>query len=206
MLSNRELKENYEAGLALAKRYFMGTADVQAAAKCIAEAMEKLSVPYAICGALAVTAHGHVRLTQDVDILLTREGLARFEERWIGRGWIDRIPGSKGMRDSQCNVDVDVHLTGDFPGDGKPKPVAFPDPRDVAVPFGGTATLSLQTLIELKIASGLTAPDRPRDFDDVIQLIRANRIRAQFVESLNPYTRAKFSELWGYAQIERRDE
>ncbi len=206
MLSASEMQKNYEAGLALARRDFKGTADVQTAAKRIAEALESLSIPYAIAGALAVTAHGHVRVTRDVALLLGPDGQRRFKEAWLGRGWVERFPGSKGMRDSVCKVDVDVLLTGDYPGDGKPKPVRFPDPGEVAISLGGVSTLALPPLIELKLASGLTAPDRPRDFDDVIQLIRANSLPAEFVEELNPYVQAKFGELWGYAQIQRRDE
>ena len=59
----------------------MGDADVQRAAKRLAAALGEMNIPYAICGALAVTAHGHARLTQDVDVLLTVEGLERFKKR-----------------------------------------------------------------------------------------------------------------------------
>ena len=65
------------------------------------------------------------------------------------------------------------------------------------------ATLQLPTLIELKIASALTAPDRPRDFDDVIQLIRANALPEDFRAQLDLYVQDKYAELWGYAQIQR---
>ena len=33
------------------------------------------------------------------------------------------------MRDTEHGVDLDVVLTGSFPGDGKPKPGVFPDHR-----------------------------------------------------------------------------
>jgi hypothetical protein len=38
----------------------MGEADVQRAAQRIAAALGEMGIPYVICGALAVTAHGHV--------------------------------------------------------------------------------------------------------------------------------------------------
>ena len=179
----------------------MGDADVQRAAKRLAAALTEMGVPYVVCGALAVTAHGHVRVTQDVDVLLTPDGLRRFKERGLGKGWVEKFPGSKGLRDTENNVKIDVLLTGDYPGDGKPKPVRFPDPTTVATDLGGTATITLPKLIELKVASGMTAPDRPRDLDDVIQLIRANDLPREFGDSLDPWVRAKFDELWGYAQI-----
>jgi hypothetical protein len=59
----------------------------------------------------------------------------------------------------------------------------------------------LETLLELKLASGMTTSHRPRDLDDVIQLIRANRLPLDFVERLNPYVAAKFRELWQAAQV-----
>jgi hypothetical protein len=206
VLTLAEIRRNYEAGLEEARRYFMGDADVQRAAKRIAAALGEAGVAYVICGALAVTAHGHARLTQDVDVLLTPDGLRRFKERWLGRGWVERFPGSKGMRDVETNVKIDVVLTGDYPGDGKPKPVQFPDPAEVAIDLGGTATLALPKLIELKLASGMTAPDRPRDLDDVIQLVRANQLPRGFAQQLDPWVRAKFDELWGYAQRSVEDE
>ena len=55
------------------------------------------------------------------------------------------------------------------------------------------------------VASGMTAPERPRDFDDVIQLIRANNLSRDFAARLNAWVREKYAELWGYAQIQRED-
>jgi len=193
------------ASLAEAERYFMGEAKVQQAAQAIATALDELGVPYAIAGGLSVSMHGHPRTTDDVDVLLTVEGLRRFKGRYLGRGWVDRFPGSKNMRDVRNGVKIDVLLTGQYPGDGLPKPVKFPDPVDAGVEIDGLQTMDLTTLIELKLASGMTSPDRPRDFDDVIQLVRANGLLQDFSLGLNPWVRAKFLELWGYAQRPTED-
>jgi hypothetical protein len=207
VLTVEQIRKNYEDGLEQARRYFMGDADVQRAARHLAAALGEMGIPYVICGALAVTAYGHARLTQDVDVLLTPEGLRRSKERWLGRGWVERFPGPKGMRDTEHNLKIDVLLAGDYPGDGKPKPVRFPDPATVGVgvDLGGTSTIALPRLVELKLASGMTAPDRPRDLDDVIQLVRANALPRDFGDTLDPWVRAKFDELWGYAQIPAED-
>lgn len=193
------------ANLAEAGRFFEGRANVQHAARDLAAALDEVGVPYAIVGALAVNLHGHPRTTIDVDVLLTAEGLRTFKERWLGRGWVDRFPGSKGMRDTRNNVKIDVLIAGQYPGDGKPKPVRFPDPEDVAIAVGDLKTIELPKLIELKLASGMTSPDRPRDFDDVIQLIRSNDLSERFASELNPWVQAKYRELWGYAQIPTED-
>ncbi|MCE7874303.1 hypothetical protein DYH09_28570 [bacterium CPR1] len=60
--------------------------------------------------------------------------------------------------------------------------------------------LSLATLIELKLASGMTAPHRLRDLDDALQLIRRNGL--EYGKQLHPYVREKFAELWQLAQYE----
>lgn len=59
-----------------------------------------------------------------------------------------------------------------------------------------------QALEELDIPSGMTAPHRPRDLDDVIQLIRRNGLSRDYAEQLNGYVRDKYSELWDLAQID----
>ena len=63
------------------------------------------------------------------------------------------------------------------------------------------APLSLETLIELEIASGISAPHRLRDLADVIELIRVNELPADYRERLHPYVRDRFAELWQAAQV-----
>lgn len=178
----------------------MGTADVQYAMFDLAEALDDLDIPYAIAGAMAVNLHGHRRETEDVDVLLTAEGLRSFKDHCLGRGWVERFPGSKNMRDVRNNVKVDVLISGAYPGDGHRKPVRFPDPRDVSVEVGGLKAIDLPSLVELKLASAMTSPERPRDYDDVIRLIQANGLTQQFGLELNPWVREKYLEYWEYAQ------
>jgi hypothetical protein len=179
----------------------MKRSPIHSAARRIAKALAEMQIPFAVAGALAANAHGHVRTTDDVDILLEPEGLSDFKRKWLGRGWVEKFAGSKGMRDSVCNVNIDVLLTGEYPGDGRPKPVAFPHPEKVVEhDEDGVPILSLPVLLELKLASGMTAPDRPRDLDDVIQLIRVNGLPRDYARQMNPYVREKYDELWSAAQ------
>jgi len=178
----------------------MGTADVQLAADRLCRKLDELGIPYAICGGLAVNAHGHVRVTNDIDVLLTADGLVQFRAAALGLGWVERFPGSRGVKDAEGNVPVDVLVTGGIPGDGVPRGVSFPDPAAAAIELAGKRYLALARLIELKLASGLSAPDRPRDLDDVIQLIRRNGLGEQLADALHPYVQPKYRELWGYAQ------
>lgn len=195
-----DVERRLEVALQEATSYFMGTSNVQEAARALATRLDEAGIPYVIAGAMALAAHGYLRVTDDVDVLLTRDGLAEFKRRFVGLGYVEQFAGSKGLRDAQRGVKIDVLIAGDFPGDGKPKPVAFPDPALVAERGERYAVLPLERLIELKLASGMTAPHRLRDLADVLELIRARQLARDVGERLDPWVRAKFDELWVAAQ------
>lgn len=178
----------------------MGDADVQRAVAKLVRLLEQARIPYAIIGAMALNEYGYRRVTVDVDLLLTSEGLATFKRAHLGRGYLEKFPGSKGMRDTEYDVTIDVVITGEYPGDGKPKPVCFPDPAVAAIRGENVALLELPQLIELKIASGMTAPHRLRDLADVIELIRIKRLGREMADRLDPWVRGKYAELWEAAQ------
>jgi len=98
-------------------------------------------------------------------------------------------------------VTIGFLIAGEFPGDGRPKPISFPDPASVPQADTPYRLLDLRTLIELKLASGLSAPDRLLDLADVLALIRANGLAEAFASSLDPSVREKYLELWRAAQI-----
>ena len=67
---------------------------------------------------------------------------------------------------------IDFVIAGHYPGDGKPKPVRFPDPALVARRGERIALLPISKLVELKLASGMSSLDRAKDLADVVELIR----------------------------------
>ena len=96
--------------------------------RSVAARLDSLGIPYAISGGMALVAHGYDRTTADVDILVTADGLHRVHEALSGLGYIPPFADSKNLRDTETGVRIEFLVTGQFPGDGKPKPVAFPDP------------------------------------------------------------------------------
>ena len=154
-------------------------------------------IPYALVGAMALNEYGYRRVTVAVDILLAREA---FKRAHLGRGYVEKVPGSRGMRDTEHGVDIDVVLAGEYPGDGKAKPVAFPDPATAAIEGARVRLLPLPKLIELKLASGMSAPHRLRDLADVLEIIRLQQLPEDFAARLDPFVRDKFRELWQAAQ------
>ena len=140
--------------------------------------------------------HGYRRFTEDIDLLLTKEGLEKFQKELVGLGYRPAFEGAtKKFRTTAENVTVEMITSGEFPGDGKPKPVQFPEPTENQIEIDGVKTLTLEKLIELKLASGMTAPHRLKDLADVQEIIKIKNLTAEFAEKLNPFVREKFLEL-----------
>jgi hypothetical protein len=93
-------------------------------------------------------------------------------------------------------VRIEFLIEGQYPGDGKPKPVSFPNPQTVIEVHGGVKYLQLSRLVELKLASGMSNSQRLKDLSDVVELIRLLGLPLLFEEQLNPYVRLKYRELW----------
>ena len=200
-----EHEDAFWSGVENARWFFMGEADVHQALERLARLLDEKAIPYAVVGAMALNEWGYRRVTVDVDVLLTAEGLRALKAVALGLGYVEKFPGSRGLRDTVAGVNVDVILAGDYPGDGKPKPVAFPDPARAAVRGRRVALLPLPTLIELKLASGMSAPHRLKDLADVIELVRALSLAKDLGSSLDASVRGKYEELWDAAQTPERE-
>ena len=73
-------------------------------------------------------------MPENVDVLMTPEGLVAFRARFVGRGYVPAFPGAhKTFRDAQTRVRIVVVTSGEYPGDGLPKPVVFPNPDEAWV-------------------------------------------------------------------------
>ena len=195
-LLNRQLRWALEEG----SMHFEEKSAVHQSLRKITGRLAELEIPYAVAGGMALFFHGFRRFTEDVDILVGREGLERLHAELEGLGYVPVFSGSRNLRDAKSGVRIEFLVTGDFPGDGKPKPVAFPDPAEASVERDGVCWLDLPHLIELKLASGMTAPARLQDLADVQKLIVTVQLSADFGERLQPFVREKYAELWASVQ------
>lgn len=179
-----------------ARRYFMGEGILNDALSRLVADLRRHGIDYTVIGALALLAHGYPRLTEDIDLIVTPEGLKKFQDEMIGLGYLPAFHGArKRLRSTADGTSIELIAAGEYPGDGRPKPVSFPNPGDASVEIGGINYLTLEKLIELKLASGMTASDRLKDLADVQELIKIRRLSRDFADQLHPYVRAKFLEL-----------
>jgi Uncharacterised nucleotidyltransferase len=187
--------------------FFMKTGPVHDTLRCLVKRLAEERIDYAIIGGMALALHGFVRPTQDVDLLMTREGLKRFADSLVGRGYVAAFPGArKHFRDATTGVRVEIITAGEYPGDGHPKAIAFPDPTKVAVDLEDYSVVSLECLIELKLASGLSAEHRRlRDLADVQQLIETLDLPLELSARLDASVRDEYIRLWQLADRARQD-
>ncbi len=182
--------------MAEATRYFEGKGSVHETVERISKRLDQLGIPFVVVGGVAMFHHGFRRFTEDVDLLVTREDLQVIHEQLDGLGFVRPFSNSKNLRDAVNGVRIEFLITGEYPGDGKPKPVAFPHPKDVFEFRDGIKVLQLARLIELKLASYMTGKARSKDLGDVEELIRALALRRDFAGQLNAYVAPLFQEKW----------
>lgn len=179
--------------------HFGGGSAVHKALLKITRRLADLHIPYVVAGGMALFLHGYRRFTEDVDIVVRPEGLQQLHQNLEGLGYVPLFPGSRGLRDAEHGVRIEFLVTGEYPGDGKPKDIAFPDPSAVAVEMEGLFFLRLDALVELKLASG-ASPGRRKDLGDVQELIRLLNLPAAFAERLRPSVRESYLTLWAELQ------
>lgn len=189
-------------------RYFMGEGKLHGVLGELCSDLERRGIEYMVTDAVALMAYGYPRFTEDINLVMTAEGLEKFHRELAGLGYAPAFPGArKRLRATRSNVPVEIIVAGEYPGDGKPKPVSFPAPAEASVEIDGVRFATLEKLVELKLASGMTAPDRSKDLADVQELIKLRGLSSDFAERLDPYVRGKFLELLGGVEgASRRDE
>jgi hypothetical protein len=181
-------------------------ADLAKALEGLQRTLEREGIPFAVVDALALRQHGYVRFTEDIDIVVTPEGLDRIHESLVGRGLVPRAAGlRKKLRDTVNKVNVDVIASGEHAGSAE-SPVTYPAPEasDFDVRASGVRYATLEAVIRFKIASGVWGR-RLRDLADVQELIRIHKLDESYAARLPVELREKFVEL-AQSAGEQRDE
>ncbi len=158
----------------------------------VVQALNQAKVRYLIVGGLAVNAHGHVRYTNDLDLVIGLEpdNIRRGLDVLARLGYQPRIPVTsaqfahaetrnrwmkeKGMvvlnlwsdRSRETPIDVFVHEPFDFDAETEVSQ-QFPLAPNLMAPF-----VSLPTLYRMKREAG-----RPRDLLDITELKRIEELR-----------------------------
>ena len=134
----------------------------------------------------AVQERGYPRFTSDVDLVVPDVVAAR--ERLMLHGFRENPGSSMTVTDRTSMVEIDL-----LPGGGSvgPGPLQLPMPAEVATT---PVIADLHMLLEIKLSSYLGSPlSRARDLGDVVELIKANHLPADF--KLDAAVSAKYAEV-----------
>jgi hypothetical protein len=180
--------------------------DIATALESLRRRLSEEGISFAVIGALALRHYGYVRLTEDIDILLTPEGLEKLHATLVGKGLVPRGPGlRKSLREAELEVNIDVVTSGEHAGSSE-SPVVYPPPDSSAfTDVSGLRLPTLQSLAEFKIASGVWG-HRTQDLADVQRLIRINGLTEVFADRLSAPLRETFLDLLRESRLERELE
>jgi hypothetical protein len=180
---------NFWGRLKEVELFFQKNDQVHKSLRRVVKRLDKAGIAYAIVGGMAVNAHRYQRTTADVDVLLTPEGFAAFRRLFVEANY-ESIPERKRRFVDRTNgVNIDVLVTGLFPGSGQPGPICYPDPAKVSDTIDDIRFVNLVTLVQLKLAAR-----RYRDFGDVVGLIRFNDLDEAFAGRLDESVRGDYVE------------
>lgn len=122
-----------------------------------------------IISGLAVNHHGDMRVTADVDILVSRQDAVPLYRKLRGEpGWKRH---AEGFKNTCVDVGLDIRVEGERTAPGSTE--EFPSPADLRkVQVRPIPVPALSELIALKVMSG-----RARDDADVVELLKRHRAR-----------------------------
>lgn len=165
------------------------------------EALQSHGMDHVVIGALAMAAYGYKRAASDVDICVREHDVERFLQTLVG-GRYQRVEGRRRrFYDPQTQVTFDLLVSGRLAGrPDKNKEIRFPDPSE-AIVVGGLSTVSLERLIALKLVTW-----RFKDWADVVELIRTNRLDDKFAASLPGVVRSAYLQCYDQMLEENRYE
>lgn len=170
--------------------------DIEAALTELRDRLDRLQIPFAVIGALAMRQYGYTRYTEDIDIVTTPEGLDKIHSQLVGLGIVPRATGlRKKLRETTHRVDIDVLQSGEAAG-AEGSPVEYPSPLSASFKAApdGIRYPTLAALMAFKIASGVWGR-RLRDLADAQELIKAAGLDESFEDELPEELQAQFREL-----------
>src|SRR5262245_48347790 len=94
--------------------YFAGGGRLNETLRRLATRLDDQGIPYVLVGGMALGRYHYVRMTDDVDVLLTCEGFERFHERWVGWGYVVTYPAARrSVREVESGVRIEFRVTGE---------------------------------------------------------------------------------------------
>jgi len=167
-----------------ASRFLNGTGAVHLTLKKVTATLQELGVPYAVCGAMALNAHGYRRCTVDVDV--AESDLSHVKTALLPFGY--QLTGKRSVRDLETAVTLDLYA-------GQP---------EVSQWIDGICYVTLASLIEVKIKLG-AHPAWIKHLADVQELIKHVQPPRELSLELSDEAREVFERQWDLVMSSPRE-
>jgi hypothetical protein len=152
--------------------------------RALHERLENAGLRHILMGAMALKAYGIRRTTEDVDICMSADELERFRSLFVGAPYQVVAGRSRRFFDPTTQVTIDILVAGEIAGHReKQQQVVFPDPSEGRV-VDGLLVPTLARMVEMKLVTW-----RYKDWGDVVELIRVNKLDESFAAQLHPVAR-----------------
>jgi hypothetical protein len=164
-----------------------GHGPVSDALRRLEAAFSRIGVARIYVGRVATNAHGHARMTDDIDVCLRPADVERFKAAATESGY-QVVPGrARRFIDLRTGVQIDVIPSGRSVGlRPEQRGIVFPDPANAEL-HAGIPVPSLVRLVELKVALW-----RFKDWGDVVEIIREFGLSPEFAEQLDRRVRSLY--------------
>ncbi|MEQ1826843.1 MAG: hypothetical protein ABL921_12890 [Pirellula sp.] len=152
------------------------------------------SIPYSICGGVAVCLHGYQRNTTDLDLVIRREDTQAILDLLSKAGF--RWDAELAEFQTSDGIAIPFLIAGDKAGKDSQALIAEPQGELNVEEREGLRVVRLSRLIEMKIACGSSSLRRThKDFADVVELIAIRKLDGSFARFLHPSFRETFRQL-----------
>ena len=95
--------------------FFQNECEVQHSLRRLALRLNALGTNYAVVGGMALFLHGFRRYTENINILVTREGLPEVHHALLGNGYRLSRVNSSNLHDMENGVYIKFMVSGDVP-------------------------------------------------------------------------------------------
>lgn len=171
---------------------------IQKTLKKLIPTLDELGISYVVIGGNAVYIHGYKRYTEDIDILVTKDGQQTIMSHLFQLGLMPRFKNAEtSFKDTLTKIGIDLVISGkEKLGKG-----TYPEPDKLqTVSHQGITFVGLIDLINIKIESG-----RDRDIADVSELIKYLKLDEDFYKKLNSDAQSEFRQIWKRAQPDLKE-
>ncbi|MGH7271382.1 MAG: hypothetical protein ACREJ3_13215 [Polyangiaceae bacterium] len=160
---------------------------VMSVAKKVSTFLDEHTVPHAIAGGMAVSVHGHPRMTKDVYILVPASAVKTIKQL----GKTSPISGFlSGVSVTVDGVDVDFLFLGEGLGEND---------INSAGQYAGLPVVGIEPLILMKLGAG-----RTQDTADIVALVNMGKVPIAAVSKrLSGEDRKEFQQVVEMAKLER---